>query len=897
MHKENHSQICSPAGFYSALFLCALCAFFVPSCLILSSAQQPTATPAPPVPATVPRPPQPPATGGPAAAIQAGVKPAGQPGAPLPPGVPPGARPGVPPGGPAGAPGAPGVGKGPAAGKQNDSGAPTSVVPPPPNPIVEKATNLPPPPESVPEELPEGGVEETKIKTLIYKQAAIEKVLDAINKQSGAAVKAMEAVAGQKVDVKAQNKSVKEVLDDLIAGKDWTWIRRENGTYEIWDKPSFIEKELRKRVIRRIFPLRFVNAADVQPAIEGVKSEVGAVAANPRTNEIIVTDLPDKVALVESILKEIDVQLYTRAFRIKYAKFEDVQSHLEPLKSPPGLIQADPQNRMFVVTDTFERIKQMEQLIELMDIDQPIKVYYLNSIGLEAADANDLIDKIIKPLATPDALIEFNQTQATLLVKDIPEVHDRILEVLMAMDQTPKQIWIEGEILEVRKDYSFTFGTEWTYSPNMPAAFAKGLVKPFATDSTFNPTSMYPVISSGSAGLRVINLAGNLKAELNAAMSDDQTRILLQPRALVRNRQPVTVQVITNTPQAQTFFNPGFTNTTVNNNGVNGFSSTGFTSVQTGITLALTPTINNRGLVEMDVQFTNSSPTDKTVLINGQANSAVQTDEQTIQTTLIIPSGETRALGGLIGRTSTHGTSGIPFFSKLPILGPLFGVRKETKKDANLIFFLTPTIVNEKPQVEAVESAVNQPARDLSAEANAEGAVPPPINPVPEKLAPFLKQERPDELFPEGKPKVSLPEEDARTTEGLSLSAMRGEERPLPELKVVEDMLHDEPPPPVGEAPKPLDISGPGASLLSSGKSAVGPSGVIATTTTAAPATAARKPPTAPTKATPTPTTSAKAKPTPRPPLGQPGSGIAQPSMAAAVPALPQSPGATETKH
>lgn len=715
--------------------------------------------------------------------------------------------------------------------------------------------------------------------TVLVTQQAIEKVTEAINKQTGATVKAMEQVQGQKVDLKAKDETVEQILNELVVGKDWTWIQREDGTYEIWDKPSFVDKELKKRVIRRIIPVRYVNAADIQPAIDGLKSEVGQLAINPRTNEIIVTDVPDKVALIESVVKELDVQLYTQTFYVRYAGFDDIQARIDELKSPAGLIQIDPANRKIIVTDTFQKLKQMQQLIEQLDVERPMMKYNLSSIGKEGKDAKDVIDNIIKPMVTQDALLQFNESQSILLVQDIPEVHDRILEVLRSIDSSPKQVWIEGEILDVNDTFKVNFGTELVYDRDLASAFKASNIA-------------LPRISAGSGGLNVLTFAGNVQATLTALMSDSDTRLLLQPRVLVRNNEQEIIELTQQNPQLTTFFN-SFNGGGFNNGG----QSSSITFVPTGVSLSLTPTISNRGLIEMTVDFENSSPLFVELKTGtGNTQSAVGVNSQHLTTVLTIPSGETRVLGGLITRQDDKTTAGVPYLSRIPILGWLFGNKSKSNSKRNLLFFLTPTIVEEKPQIDMVQVPVNEAARQLQEHGIAAAAGPANLNPLPNELRQYLKSSKPANLPPIDE--NLLPETTEPTTNTLNLP------RELPSLETLDGRLIDE----AYRKPESEDlgggIRGPGASLLSERSKVSGPSGVINVPTSGggktggkkAPGRAGARPaptPTAGTRPT-TPTTPAGRRPPTRPGTNPaaPGQGVTQSPLG-----LPPAPGVTESRR
>jgi type II secretory pathway component GspD/PulD (secretin) len=580
---------------------------------------------------------------------------------------------------------------------------------------------------------------------IIVRQQTVEQIFETINQETGITVRAMEKAKGATVDLVARDWTVEQVLNELIKGKDWTWIQRENGSYELWDKESFVEKEMRKRVVRRSFRMRYVDAQDVLPALQGVTSEVGELAVNGRTNELIVTDLPDKIAMIESILAEIDVQLITRVFTIRYARYSDIEQHLAQIKSGPGTVRLDPPNRRFVVTDTFERIVEMEQLIDLLDVDQPMIAYSITNIGMQADEIQFLIDLITEEIVTEDSIVQYSESQGKLIVKDVAEVHDRIIQLLTYMDRPAKQVWLEGEILEVRQDFTFDLGAQFTYSEDLSDLVTAGVVPGGVTvgggeDAPGEPLK-FGQIDIGSGGLRVFNLTGEVRTQLTAMMRDDATRLLLEPRVMVRNGQPVSIDIIQQNPQSTTY-------SSLNNQGLSGgFLSSSIQFIPTGLQLSITPTISNRGLIEMEISFTNSSPLFVT-LNEGTQNevSAVGVNAQTILTYMIVPSGQTRVIGGLVQRQASESNAGIPYLSRIPFLGWLFGSKSNSDNKRKLLFYITPTIVQEDVVTELLPEPINPAAIKMLADAAAPRvAQPEAIDPLPDSLRGYVQ--RPDPRF------------------------------------------------------------------------------------------------------------------------------------------------------
>ena len=68
--------------------------------------------------------------------------------------------------------------------------------------------------------------------------------------------------------------------------------------------------------------------------------------------------------------------------------------------------------------------------------------------------------------------------------------------------------------------------------------------------------------------------------------------------------------------------------------------------------------------------------------------------EKTIETTLMVRTGETVVIGGIFYKYSAKTDSGIPWLKDVPILGWLFKAEEDTREKSELLIFLTPTVVD-----------------------------------------------------------------------------------------------------------------------------------------------------------------------------------------------------------
>jgi hypothetical protein len=242
-----------------------------------------------------------------------------------------------------------------------------------------------------------------------------------------------------------------------------------------------------------------------------------------------------------------------------------------------------------------------------------------------------------------------------------------------------------------------------------------------------------------------------------------------------------------------------------------------------GLTVDIKPSISNRGLVEMEVAFENSQSF--TVANIGNGIPGIGTTADQAQTFLEIPSGETRVIGGLISRDHEDTTAGVPILSQLPWIGFLFGNKDKSDTTRNLMFFVTPTIIDDKPQNDIIMEPVNEVAR-LNTMLGGNRAVAPPknVNPVPRELMPYLEQIRPEAI------PMPLNEE-----QGTTVSTVRKDEGSTLSLSTTETsvtasvagkrLLTDKPYIDTNPLPPELKIGGAVQTLNVGG--AAGPSGVF----------------------------------------------------------------------
>lgn len=562
-----------------------------------------------------------------------------------------------------------------------------------------------------------GTAESVDAVTIVASNMPIERVIGQLSDKTNVSISARGKTAGEKVSYINPNPlPLRDVLNSIVNSKP-NWIlyepRDRPGTYEIWDQETYKAEVLPRLVRPKVFVPKEITAEEAAKALEGVMTPgIGKVAYDQRSNKVIMTDLVTVLELAQRLLQTIDVKFYTRVYSIEHADVAAVAEKLSALKSPAAPdVQVDERTRQIIVSDRIDILQKMEQLVQTLDIGPEMRVYTINNLGVEGIELDEL-EAAIEGVLTADAYFHFNVRQGKLIVRDLPEVQDRVEKILEAFDAPVRQVLLQLEIIETEFSDGFNWSVDYAFSGDLLGAVTDGLVSGIPTGGTtgsdgkpvegsegfVNFRKEFPVVEAGSRGLNAQMLTKHAFVKLSAAMSDSRTRILQQPRMLVENQKLASFDVGQSVP----FFSGGSIGVT-STGGVNNLTPSQPVQqlLQVGLFVECTPIISANGMVELEITVENSSPLRVDQTFAGQSYTGMGKTNQNLETTMWVPSGATRVIGGLVTDSKSETRSGIPGLSRIPYIGPaLFGSYTKNPEDnrrRNLLIFITPTIVEETP--------------------------------------------------------------------------------------------------------------------------------------------------------------------------------------------------------
>ncbi len=287
-----------------------------------------------------------------------------------------------------------------------------------------------------------------------------------------------------------------------------------------------------------------------------------------------------------------------------------------------------------------------------------------------------------------DVRIIADEANNTLIIVATAQEYEIIRPIINQLDVMPLQVLVDATIVEVTLTDSLKYGLQWYFNHNnggTNSINSNGL----GVLSTDGVASAAVAAAKGGFGYSFLSKSNDIGAILNAQASNNNVNVISSPSLMVLNNQEASIQVGEEISLSTgTFGVAGITG------GVNS-STTPLTQNQqrkTGVKLKIKPRVNANGLVTMEVTQSVEDVADS--IKNGEVNPRISTRE--IDSTIVVQSGESIVLGGLIKDKNTKGEGGIPLLHEIPVFGTLFGNKNKEDNKIELVVLITPRVVKSR---------------------------------------------------------------------------------------------------------------------------------------------------------------------------------------------------------
>jgi len=211
--------------------------------------------------------------------------------------------------------------------------------------------------------------EKIMIDALELKDMDILDVLKLLSQKSG-----LNIVAGKNVHAKItiylKNVDVRDILRIILETNDLAYEEDGNIIKVITarDYETIYGKSFSDRTQVKIVPLQYSAASDMVSLLSQMKSSIGKVLADEKSNTAVLIDTPAKISDMQQLIKGVDVPVVTKVFNLSYAKAEEVEKKLsEVVTKNVGRVKVDKRSNKIYVTDTPAKIKEIYGIISAFD--------------------------------------------------------------------------------------------------------------------------------------------------------------------------------------------------------------------------------------------------------------------------------------------------------------------------------------------------------------------------------------------------------------------------------------------------------------------------------------------------------------------------------------------------
>src|SRR3984893_12072141 len=315
---------------------------------------------------------------------------------------------------------------------------------------------------------------------------------------------------------------------------------------------------------------------------------------------------------------------------------------------------------------------------------------------LSYAKAKDVIITVKKFLSQRGDVVADDRTNA-VIVNDIPKVLPVIDRLLTQLDRKTQEVEIEARVVAATRQFARDIGTQLGFGWGNGTSTIGGATSVGTSPiGTFGGNPLYTVVgstppspttisqiplfsnlasTSPTSGLGFQNSSGNVRIDAILTMAESRglLKVLSRPRVVTQNniqalvKQGLRVPIVT---QAQLGGPPTVT------------------YIDAFLRLTVTPQITSEGTIFLNVDVENTTPNFGQQV---QGNPELITQQATTQ--VLVTDGGTVVIGGVIQTQNSIDISQVPLLGNLPFLGNLFKHTKVNTQHQELIFFITPRII------------------------------------------------------------------------------------------------------------------------------------------------------------------------------------------------------------
>ena len=339
-----------------------------------------------------------------------------------------------------------------------------------------------------------------------------------------------------------------------------------------------------------------------------------------------------------------------------------------------------------VWVDTLQNIaKQQDEEARAKDSKskaEPIvtRVFYIRN--LNATEVQTSLRQNLSPRGTMTVSAASN----ALIISDTESKLEVLRQLLDGVDLEVPQVQIEARIVQADTTYTRSLGVQWGIAnvndlgSKGTSAFKTGTTGAFGaqvSDFLINLPANPGLPSVPGAGFSIGKTDGaQLDLRLSAGELLGLTKVIAAPKITTLDKRDAKIAQGESIPFQTT-----------------SLQGTQTTFVDANLELNVTPQITSRDPKEIGKQILMKVRATRNA-VGARSNPAGPSiDRREATTQVLVRDGETMVIGGVFVDTQSNNVAGIPYLSRIPVLGWLFKNKTENVSKQELLIFMTPTIV------------------------------------------------------------------------------------------------------------------------------------------------------------------------------------------------------------
>ncbi len=473
-----------------------------------------------------------------------------------------------------------------------------------------------------------------------------------------------------KTSIKLRDVTWRQIFQVVLAPVGYTYI--EDGSII-----KIVSNELLQLEpgTTEVFILNNAKAADIKPTIDGLIDAAtgGKIVIDARSNALVITERPSRMGRIRSIIDQLDKATDQVMIESKFVEVTD-----RDIRNI-GVNWASLQGMQFGISgigQTFNRDRgQTFTNGNTANSSGSATGSSSTSSGTTNSTTNGTtaggttnVTSTTTPVVPTGTGVVSTATSSSLT----PLTNDTI--TVTTTTTTPVTGTSQNVVTAPSTTGSTTAGTSGSLSNTLTNATTNAVSSLLGLTNTGGTSRVATAVFSSS----------DFNVIISALKTQSNTKVMSNPTVVTLNNTEAILNI------GQEFPVPSY-----NYNSERGtFEVSGFQYKPIGIILKVTPQVNARGVIKLNLEPEVSQQSDSTTFGGAGGASIPIISTRKVKTQVSLKDGFTMGIGGLITDSKSDGGNKVPVLGSIPILGRLFSNKSVNNTATNLLIFITAKTVS-----------------------------------------------------------------------------------------------------------------------------------------------------------------------------------------------------------